>query len=133
MERREFVKNCLSRLIYAFGAMILAYPVLSFLTFKKARKKAVIFHPDEQLSMVNYKEGVFLVMRGDKIHAYSASCTHLGCTLNYDVVSQKLRCPCHGSIFDLSGKWLSGPAKKDLFRIPLSRKTNKDVVVTIIL
>jgi Rieske Fe-S protein len=133
MERREFVRNCLLGIISAFGVIVLAYPVLSFLTFRKSSKKTIVFHADEQLSMVNYKEGVYLVTRGNETHVYSASCTHLGCTLNYDVVSQRLRCPCHGSIFDLSGKWLSGPAKKDLFRIPLSRKANKDVVVTIIL
>ncbi|MCD6298844.1 MAG: Rieske 2Fe-2S domain-containing protein, partial [Deltaproteobacteria bacterium] len=66
-------------------------------------------------------------------YALSARCTHLGCSLNYDPVSQKFRCPCHGSVFDVSGKWLSGPAKKDLYSVPMTKKTSGDIVVTITL
>jgi len=133
MERREFIGKGIKRIFYALGAIILVYPAFSFMTFRKSRKKRIIFHPDEQTSTVNFKKGVFLLRQGSENYALSARCTHLGCSLNYDPVSQKFRCPCHGSVFDVSGKWLSGPAKKDLYRVPMTKKASGDVEVTIIL
>ena len=44
----------------------------------------------------------------DAIGAVSAICTHLGCTVLPG--SGALQCPCHDSRFDLTGKYLQGPA-----------------------
>ncbi|MBW1797697.1 MAG: Rieske (2Fe-2S) protein [Deltaproteobacteria bacterium] len=129
MERREFIKKGLSWAAYIFGAAALAYPVFSFMHFRKTRKKTVVFHPDEQLAAANFKEGIFLIKKGADFKALSARCTHLGCTLNFDAVSQQFKCPCHGSLFAISGKWISGPAKKDLISIPVKRGTNGDMKV----
>ena len=131
MDRRGFIEKGLSRLFYVLGGIILAYPGLSFMTFKKSRTKKIVFHPDEQQSDVNFKEGVCLVRKGSDTYAFSMRCTHLGCMLNYGAVSQRFQCPCHGSVFDRWGKWVSGPAKKDLLRVPFAKKENKDIVVTL--
>lgn len=32
--------------------------------------------------------------------AYSSVCTHRACLVNYQPQTQKLACPCHGSVFD---------------------------------
>ncbi|GEM_PF-279647 len=42
----------------------------------------------------------------------SAICTHQGCTVAPD--GDELHCPCHGSVFDLTGKNVSGPAPEPL-------------------
>jgi Rieske Fe-S protein len=34
------------------------------------------------------------------VFAYSAICTHQGCTVAYNPSSKRLRCPCHGAEFD---------------------------------
>jgi cytochrome b6-f complex iron-sulfur subunit len=48
-----------------------------------------------------------------KVVAFSAICPHAGCTVGAS--SSQLKCPCHGSTFDLAtGKNLSGPAPKPL-------------------
>ncbi len=48
-----------------------------------------------------------------KAAAFSAICTHMGCTVA--PAGKKLRCPCHGSVYDAStGKVLKGPAPSPL-------------------
>jgi Rieske Fe-S protein len=129
--RRVFLKNLWGRLLMICGLGILAYPILSFMTYRKSRTKKVIFHPKETAAAVNYKEGVFLVHQEGETLALSARCTHLGCTLTYDAVSRKFRCPCHGSVFALSGERLEGPARDPLQPAPLKRQENGDIVVTL--
>jgi Rieske Fe-S protein len=46
------------------------------------------------------------------VAAYSAICTHEGCTVR--PAGKELDCPCHGSIFDLKGAVLNGPAQRPL-------------------
>lgn len=48
--------------------------------------------------------------------ALSRRCTHANCKLNYYSGGKVLSCPCHGSIFDLHGNPISGPAKRRLTR-----------------
>ena len=44
--------------------------------------------------------------------AFSAVCTHQGCTVAVD--DDHFACPCHGSQFELSGKVRRGPAERPL-------------------
>ena len=46
------------------------------------------------------------------VEAYSAICTHEGCTVR--PAGKELDCPCHGSVFDLKGAVLKGPAQRPL-------------------
>lgn len=50
----------------------------------------------------------------DEILAYSSVCTHAACMLTV-LSAQRLRCPCHRSLFDTAdGAVLSGPAPRPL-------------------
>jgi Rieske Fe-S protein len=51
--------------------------------------------------------------------AYSAICTHQGCTVAYQ--GGQLACPCHGSVFDPAngGAVVTGPAPTPLPEIPV--------------
>ena len=51
--------------------------------------------------------------------AYSAVCTHAGCTVAYN--NGQLACPCHGSVFDAAngGAVVSPPANRPLPAIPV--------------
>lgn len=52
--------------------------------------------------------------------ARSAVCTHLGCTVQSNLVDGKIFCPCHQSYFDLEkGTPLSGPATLPLAQEPI--------------
>jgi thiosulfate dehydrogenase [quinone] large subunit len=50
------------------------------------------------------------------VFAYSATCTHQGCTVTYKNSSKSLYCPCHGAEFDpfTNGDAISGPARDAL-------------------
>jgi Rieske Fe-S protein len=50
----------------------------------------------------------------DNVHAFSAVCTHHGCTVT-SVANNVITCPCHASRFNaLTGKVISGPASRSL-------------------
>ncbi len=94
------------------------------------------FLPDERL----------LVFReGHTFHAISAVCTHLGCTVRAEALSNpqtadvggsalrlthRFLCPCHGSEYKGDGSNVAGPAPKPLtwFRLSVSPDDGQLVV-----
>lgn len=58
--------------------------------------------------------------------AFSAICTHQGCTVA--PAEGNLRCPCHGSTYDTrTGKVTGGPAPKPLNEVPVQVESGKVV------
>lgn len=51
--------------------------------------------------------------------AMSATCTHLGCTVQYKADAKQVWCACHNGMYDLNGKNVSGPPPRplDLFAV----------------
>lgn len=63
--------------------------------------------------------------------AFSAVCTHQGCTVGYVQSSDTFDCPCHGSIFNArTGAVLQGPAPAPLPRIPVELGPEGQLYVT---
>ena len=60
------------------------------------------------------------------IFAYSAICTHQGCTVNFNSDNSHFQCPCHGAEFDPANgaKVLAGPAPSPLTKIKISVQGN---------
>jgi cytochrome b6-f complex iron-sulfur subunit/menaquinol-cytochrome c reductase iron-sulfur subunit len=57
----------------------------------------------------------YLVLRtGGRVMALSATCPHLGCTIDLAPDRQSFECPCHGSAFRLDGKRVSGPSPRGM-------------------
>jgi Rieske Fe-S protein len=52
------------------------------------------------------------------VRAFTTTCPHLGCAVDYDAAADKFRCPCHKSQFDRDGMRVSGPAKRGLDPLP---------------
>lgn len=62
-----------------------------------------------------------------EFRAFSAICPHRQCTV--EIMESSLRCPCHGSQFDLStGQVTLGPASSDLEPLQVSIENNVIVV-----
>lgn len=58
-----------------------------------------------------------IINRGpnDLLYALSSRCTHQGCIVYaLDAGSNQMNCPCHGSVFAIDGKRVSGPAPSAL-------------------
>lgn len=55
---------------------------------------------------------LFVVRDEQGFGAFSARCTHLGCTLRR--TPEGFACPCHGARFDDRGRVVSGPARRPL-------------------
>lgn len=62
------------------------------------------------------QQSVLVRLENGEFAAYSAICTHQACTVAYQPQTQKLACPCHGSIFDpaKSATVETGPAQTPL-------------------
>ena len=75
------------------------------------------------------RKAVFVYRNSDnQVKALSAVCTHLGCIVGYLPAERKFKCNCHGSVFDIDGKNISGPAPSPLspYRVEIK---NDDVIL----
>lgn len=50
----------------------------------------------------------------DILYIVDTVCPHLGCTLKFDEHECCWQCPCHGSLFSVTGEIMKGPALKNL-------------------
>jgi len=76
------------------------------------------------------RETVFLVWDGDKtIRAMSATCTHLGCQVQWQSKEKKFRCPCHGGVYAADGTVLEGPPPRPLQTIEARLESDSSVLV----
>lgn len=68
--------------------------------------------------------------------AYSAICTHLGCTVNFSHEGMEgakyshIHCPCHAAMFNpqAGGRVIGGPAPRPLPQLPLVINPNGELV-----
>ena len=58
--------------------------------------------------------GLLIMTSDDTYRALSATCTHLGCTVQYRSDLHEIWCPCHNGIYDLNGRNISGPPPRPL-------------------
>jgi Rieske Fe-S protein len=67
-----------------------------------------------------------------ELRAFSAVCTHLGCTVQYVPESKVIWCPCHNGMFDLHGQNIGGPPPRPLaeFRVNVREGREGKIVVS---
>lgn len=73
---------------------------------------------------------VFLVRTGDQVRALDSTCTHLGCRTRVDPDTRLIVCPCHGGVYDLTGRVVAGPPPRALDELP-TRLTGPQILVEV--
>lgn len=104
------------------GAVL--YPLIRFLVPPEAARREVNEASGGKTSdlrpnagkIVRFGTRPVLLIRIDESQwrAYSAVCTHLGCTVQYQERERRIWCACHGGTYDLNGRVISGPPPRPL-------------------
>lgn len=130
--RRDFLNWLLGT---SLGTLVLwvLYPVLRFVNTpavpeSTAAQVDVGATNDPAFQEAGYKivrfgEEPVIVLRAaeDDFRAFSATCTHLDCIVEYRRDDRRIWCNCHNGSYDLGGQVLSGPPPRPLqpFRVDL--------------
>jgi len=75
------------------------------------------------------KPGILIKTAAGDVKAFSASCTHLDCIVQYDGKEKCITCACHNGKYDLTGKNISGPPPRPLEEFTVNIKGD-DITVT---
>lgn len=68
------------------------------------------------------KPAILILTAGDKYVAFTAVCTHLGCTVQYRPDLHEIWCPCHNGKYNLHGVNISGPPPRPLTEFTVNVK-----------
>lgn len=60
------------------------------------------------------RPGLLLRVGEGEYRAFSATCTHLSCTVQYRTDLHEIWCACHNGMYDLNGRNVSGPPPRPL-------------------
>jgi len=141
VSRRDFLDWISYGGIVAFLVSIF-YPIVSFimppesgeanvsqvkLPFKRTdieadEKKAKNFKFGRSLGMI-------LLTESGELKAFSATCTHLDCTVQHRPDLGIIWCSCHNGRYDLDGKNISGPPPRPL-SIFVVNEVDEDIFVS---
>lgn len=76
------------------------------------------------------QKAVWAVKQADgQVTVFSPMCTHLGCGYHWAEGEQKFKCPCHGSVYDVTGQVVAGPAPRPLDTLPVRMENGRLLVM----
>ncbi len=123
MKRNRFLNILLNGGILAWLASVF-YPVFSFLNPPKrpeANVHSVKAGPADKLApnsgeIIKFGRRPVLLIRTEsgEVRAFSATCTHLDCIVQYRQDSKQIWCACHNGYYDLKGRNIAGPPPRPL-------------------
>lgn len=136
-QRRTFLNYLLGTSVGAVLAAIL-YPITRFLVPPKlpessqlnvvAAKVADLKPNSGKVFQFGSEPAIVIDTPGGEIRAFTAICTHLGCTVQYRPDLQQIWCACHNGHYDLYGKNVSGPPPRPLQRYTVNVRGDQIVV-----
>ena len=123
LSRRNFLDILLGASVFGWVGSVL-YPVFEYFKVpprKEDRPASIVaakiqdLKPNQGVIFKFGSEPGLLIMSPDgQLRAFSATCTHLDCTVRYRPDLQKIHCACHNGMYDLNGQNISGPPPRPL-------------------
>ncbi len=78
------------------------------------------------------KPGLIIRSADGKFRAFSATCTHLDCIVQYDGKAGDIWCACHGGRYDINGQNISGPPPRPLDQMSVNiLPESEEILVTL--
>jgi cytochrome b6-f complex iron-sulfur subunit len=78
-----------------------------------------------------FQDGRFYVASSSgSVVALFQKCPHLGCRVPFCDSSGRFECPCHGSIYNILGEYIQGPAPRGMDRFPIKVQGTRVLVDT---
>ena len=137
--RRHFIDLLLGLSVLGWVASI-AYPIVRYLKplpqtgasgpTRLTRDEASKLEQNKFVIVPVSGQRVIVVQTQDQLFAFSAKCTHEGCTVTYLPAQSGLWCPCHDGRFDLSGRVVSGPPPRALTKYLAKRQPDGGIVIS---
>ena len=137
--RRHFIDILLGASVLGWLASVI-YPVIRYLKPLPQTGPGGPTHlTRDEASKLEQKQFVIVPVSGqrvivvqtpERLCAFSAKCTHEGCTVSYLPGQSVIWCPCHDGRFDLQGRVLSGPPPKPLPQFAANRQPDGGIVIT---
>jgi Rieske Fe-S protein len=137
MDRRRFLDLLIKFSGTALGGFVL-YPVAKYLipppTPEAATRRVVAARKDElqpggfKIFPFGSQPGLLVRSADGSYKAFSAVCTHLGCTVQFKKGEDVIWCACHNGAYDLTGRNISGPPPRPLEQYVV-HEADGDIVV----
>ena len=138
LTRREFIRFLLGGGILGFLASAF-YPILRYLlpptgteggvSSVVAAKVGELTPNSGKIFRFGDKPGLLVLTDKGTYKAFSAVCTHLNCTVQYQPDSQGILCACHNGRYDLNGRVVSGPPPRPLTEFAVTQR-GEDLIVS---
>ena len=137
LPRRSFLEYLLG--LGFVGTIVSAvYPMVQFLIPPRVAEavqsnvvagKAGELKPNSaKIFQFGSKPGILVCTEGGDYKAFSATCTHLDCTVQYDPQLHIIWCACHNGQYDLNGKNIGGPPPRPLSEYAVHLRDEEIVV-----
>jgi Rieske Fe-S protein len=141
-DRRSFLDAVLG-VGFVSTAVAIAYPVGRFLVPPASGEPATVSAVAARASALKLNTGLLfkfgskpaIVVRTEEgdLHAFSAICTHLDCTVQFKSDTSQIWCACHNGFYDLGGNVVSGPPPRPLEKFVVNLRGEpgeEDIVVS---
>jgi len=76
--------------------------------------KFVVSFPQDEWTTANEDLAVYVVKINSNYLVFSNVCTHMQCPVRWQADLGQFLCPCHGGLYDITGKNIGGPPPKPL-------------------
>lgn len=138
INRRKFVNLLLGFSITGWLGSVI-YPIVAYLKPPKKSEELVgavkagkiSEFPINSGKIVRYGRKPVIVLHkpNGEFGALDATCTHLGCIVQYREDKEQIWCACHNGLYDLNGRNISGPPPRPLAQMS-TRIVNDELIIS---